>query len=242
LIVPRLTTPRLVAILTTLICLSATTLVVVAPGTTACLLIDLAGFDALPDGTRVKRTTSPVAQASIIGLQTRARARIEQTFGTPRANPIVAVFDDAKSLWPLGLNTYGSPHFIGSRACVFIGPNGQNVDVVAHELMHVELWDRVGVWKRATTIPTWLDEGVAMQVDHRPEYSLPVNPTMITSSVRNLGSPRQFNRGTDAQLTEHYAFAKSEVAAWLLTANPMTLYSRLDRIRTGTPFQTALTN
>ena len=30
--------------------------------------------------------------------------------------------------------------------CIFIGPKGRNADVVAHELVHAEVFERVSLW------------------------------------------------------------------------------------------------
>jgi hypothetical protein len=219
--------------------LGAVTLAVANPGVTACLIIDLAPFDTLADGTRIERGSTHAELADSAELVSQGRARIEKTFGTPRADPIIVVFHSPKAFWPLRLNSYGSTQFVGPRACVLIGPGGQNVDVTAHELLLVELWHRVGAWRRFF-IPTWFDEGVAMQVDHRPAYTLPVAPENGTASVRGLNSPAQFYRGDDAQLTRNYAFAKAEVAVWLARVGVDQLYPTLERIQAGQSVDDAL--
>jgi hypothetical protein len=145
---------------------------------------------------------------------------------------------DSKVFWPLHFNDYASSHFIGSRACIVVGPKGRNVDVVAHELMHAELFERVGYWHRFTEIPAWFDEGVAMQVDFRPRYSVPEQKGSLggTGFVRDLKSYRQFFRGDGEQLTQHYAAAKAEVARWLTNVGRHELYERFERIRAGEGF------
>ena len=119
-------------------------------------------------------------------LYLESRSRIQTTFGTPQAKPILIFLDDSNSFWSLKLNEYGSTHFIGSKICVMIGTKGRNIDIVAHELMHAEIADRLGYWHRLTKLPIWFDEGLAMQVDFRPHYNLRNGTDSKSASVRKL--------------------------------------------------------
>ncbi len=212
------------------------------PSDLACLFLKSATLDKLPDGALVDPGISDAERATFPELQWQAKARIEKIFGAPRVLPIVVFFKDSKIFWPLKINSYGSAGSAINHHCVFMGPQGLNVDVVAHELMHQELQERVGSWRMFTEVPVWFNEGIAMQVDFRPQYSLApeaANPGDI-GKVRTLKSVRQFNQGNDAQLTQHYAFAKAEVAQWLSQVGQRDLYPRLERIRAGEPFHTVV--
>ena len=183
-------------------------------------------------------------RAIFLELQSQASVRIEKTFGLANSRPIVAFFSSSKTFWPLKLNDFGSAPSIGNYGCVMIGPKGQNVDVVAHELMHQELHDRVGSWRMLTEVPVWFNEGVAMQLDFRPRYSLAEKPGHApdTSGVRELKLAHQFNHGNGEQVTQHYAFAKAEIARWLSNVGHDGLYRSLERIRAGERFDDVLAN
>lgn len=211
------------------------------PAETACALAGFAGMETLPNGTLVGQSSSVAERATFIELQSQAGERIKQTFGAPRARPLVVV-RDSRTFWPLKLNDYASAAFVGSRACVLIGPQGQNVDVVAHELMHAELGHRVGHWRRSFDVPAWFDEGIAMQVDLRARYnwSNQQGNSNDHGYVRQLKSQGQFNDADDRQLTRNYAAAKAEVARWLTTIDRSELYHRLERIRVGDDFDAVL--
>jgi len=167
-------------------------------------------------------------------LLQKAQSRIESTFGSLRSQPTVYFFDQKKHFWPLKLNQFGSTSFLGYKTCVAIGPQGQNVDVVAHELMHAEIAERVGFWNRATKIPVWFDEGLAMQVDFRKRYDLqaPIN----TKYVTELFSGKEFFVADSIDLTRNYAAAKSEVNAWLLRNNSKHAYESLSKLKHGASF------
>ncbi len=49
---------------------------------------------------------------------------------------------------------------------IVVGPSGINIDVLAHELSHVEIVARVGYWQWRR-ISNRFDEGLAVQADYR---------------------------------------------------------------------------
>jgi hypothetical protein len=215
----------LVAVLT-FILTSATAFSFALPGPSACLLIGSAKLYKLSDGSLVA-SESEVDQQRYINLTKDARARIESTFGAVESKPILVFFDQPDGFGPFRMNAYGSTQFIGSRACVMVGPKGQNVDVVAHELMHAEIHYRMGYLKRFLQLPTWFDEGVAMQVDYRPQYSLLLQDSQNAAYVRGLTTYSTFFKGDNQALTRNYSSAKHEVASWLSKVGSVYLYSRL---------------
>lgn len=178
--------------------------------------------------------------ASLVQLLSESKNRIQNTFGTPQAKPLVVFFNDPKTFWPFKLNEYGSTQFIGTKVCVFVGPKGQNADVVAHELMHAEIASRVGYWNRLTKLPTWFDEGLAMQVDFRPRYKLRNGNDARNANVKKLWSGREFFVSDDNVLTNNYASAKAEVALWIAAVGHKSVYSQLKRLRDGEAFDAVI--
>lgn len=167
-------------------------------------------------------------------LLRNAKIRIQSKFGTPRSQPVVYFFDREKAHWPLQLNQFGSTSFLGYRTCVGIGPHGQNIDVVAHELMHAEIAYRAGFWGRLTQVPVWFDEGLAMQVDYRKRYDL--RETVDTAFITKPGAASEFFVADTDALTRHYAAAKSEVSDWLSREPRKNVYAFLTQIRQGASF------
>ena len=64
---------------------------VAAPQSVACALVHVSGLQTLADGTLVEPGEPPQAQAEFTSLLAGARERIGQTFGPPRARPIVVL-------------------------------------------------------------------------------------------------------------------------------------------------------
>jgi len=167
-------------------------------------------------------------------LLQKARTRIESTFGAIRSRPQIYFFDQQGKYSPLKLNSYGSTSFLGYKTCIAIGPDGQNINVIAHELMHAEIEERAGFWGRLTRIPVWFDEGLAMQVDYRDRYNL--KPNENTEYVTKLNSSRQFFESDSIALTRNYAAAKSEVRSWLSRNTRIGIYENLSKIKRGASF------
>jgi hypothetical protein len=211
------------------------------PRAVACALMPLAPLDTLEDGSFVPPSMSVSARARAIQLRREALARISDRFGQPYSRPWVIYLDDSRDLAPFQFDPYAGTEFLGSRACVVIGPLGRSTDVVADELVHAELQWRVGFWGRLTKIPTWFDEGLAMQVDDRPNYDLP-NATQAEEMdlARSLDTRSKFFAGSDEQLTHHYALAKAEVTQWVARVGSSKVYQRLERIKQGDSFDAIL--
>jgi hypothetical protein len=225
---------RIIVSIAAIITLGTATLAFAFPGTTACALIEFSGLETLPDGTRIQTSSTNAERQAILEIQTQAKTRIENMFGAPGAKPLVVFLNNPATIFTFKSNGYGSTVFVGPRACVILGPQGTNVDVVAHELLHAELSERVGPWRRFSEIPAWFDEGLAMQVDFRSRYdsSQVVDATEL-ASLRTLRSADQFNAGNDEEITRHYARSKKAVAQWLEKIGRSNLYARLERIRNG---------
>ncbi|MGI9323798.1 MAG: hypothetical protein ACR2PZ_01160 [Pseudomonadales bacterium] len=164
-----------------------------------------------------------------------ARARVELLFGEVRSKPIVACLNRPV----LGLNvSHGQTSFAPwVPAVVLLGPEGQNMDVAAHEWMHAELSARVGVLTRTYGVPTWFDEGLAMQVDMREEYGdgalqslLGRDPPTARKPLRKLAqisTPRAFFDSDILRGRLHYAFARCVIGHWLGSEGGLGLLNSL---------------
>jgi hypothetical protein len=189
--------------------LGVTGFAVANPGVAVCVASGILPLTRLDDGTLVESGSLDADwPAAVQRLLASGKGRIGKIFGEPQSTPIIVFFNSSTSFWPFRLNDHGSTHVIGTRTCVLIGPNGQNVDVVAHELMHTEVADRIGVLAKFTDLPTWFDEGLAMQVDFRPEYDIAGGTNFETKPVRALVSVNAFFVPHSKQLTNNYASTK----------------------------------
>lgn len=99
----------------------------------------------------------------------------------------------------------------------------------------------MGYLKRFLQLPTWFDEGVAMQVDYRARYSLSPEDSQTADYVRDLTTFSSFFKGDEQGVVRNYASAKQVVASWLSKVGTTSLYARLQRLKNGESFDEIVT-
>ena len=155
-------------------------------------------------------------------LVQQARRRVDAFFGDTASSPLLACLATPV----LGLDVpYGSARFAPWLPTVIVlGPDGLNVDVMAHEWAHAELAARTSALLRTYKVPTWFDEGLAMQLDERSAYSRTrlsgfaaegrFDALVQARSLSAIAKPSGFFV-SGPQGAAHYALAKCVVATWL---------------------------
>ena len=216
------------------------TLVAARRDAIACGFAESAGLEQIGPSILADEHSNSQQRAELVDLLEGSRQRIADIYGLPKANPLVISIRSRMADFWFGSNEYGSTIFAFNRACVVIGPKGHNLDVVSHELVHAEIFERVGAVRRFLYLPTWFDEGAAMQADKRDAYEMRNFAGKAAPEVTSLTYGWQFFKGPDETLKFHYALAKQEVAQWLSEAGGgKALYPMLDEIRRGSKFQKA---
>ena len=222
----------------TLLIVTPTAVAVAQPQAAACVLINYRGLDEVATGILASSDVTMGQRLEFVRLHEAAKLRIANTFGAARASPVTVIgsTEALRQLFP-GASSYASTIFVPYRSCVIVGPEGHDVDILAHEQLHAEIHHRVGHWYRLTQIPTWFDEGLAMQVDFRERYLWSLQSGDVDrGTVKQWRSRPQFFSGDDEELTRHYAMAKEEVRQWLQRLGRENLYRFLERIRRGDEF------
>jgi len=143
-------------------------------------------------------------------LVSHAQHSVADLFGSTKSSPIIRCVSGPS----LGLTVdYGSTNFAPALPPVIIvGPQGQNPDVVAHEWAHAEIFERLSFMAREFWLPTWVDEGLAMQVDHRDPYNveslrvLHGRDDLTRPSIASMKASGFFIAGDQGRY--HYAYAK----------------------------------
>jgi len=191
----------------------------------------------------------PWTQAAIAGsisgakcpetISERARSKLATLYPDTVASPVFVCLTEPS----MGVNiSHGTTHFAPFlSSIVVLGPKGQNDNVAAHEFAHAELAQRTSVLLRTYRIPTWFDEGLAMQFDHRPDYSNAALKQYLGANtgralrLRDLRQPKQFyQKGAGGKA--HYAFAKCVVGAWLNAKGRRQLQTLIAGVGWQTPF------
>jgi len=165
---------------------------------------------------------------------TEAKNRVARTYGQLSSSPIVIISSNSNRSERFGvkLPVPGATHTLPWGQYIPLNDEGNNVDVLAHELAHAETAHRAGYLTWTFYLPIWFTEGVAMQVDYRERY----NASGIEfPSVTTLTTGSEFHSG---DITLNYTAAKYELAGWLKENHNKGLYTFLAKIRSGEDFTT----
>lgn len=190
------------------------------PQQTRSILIDFSDFKK--EGRLYFNSNTPESKIdSVQSLIELASQRVTTFFGKKTCDPVF-IYCNTES----DFTKYGSPFpvpaltHIKLGAHIVISNQGVDVDIIAHEMAHAEFYERIGFYNWTFKIPSWFDEGLAMQNDYRDYYS---EDTLKARSdnyqhmpdVKKLQSGKQFNEtGTREQVMLNYMAARHEVKLW----------------------------
>ena len=117
------------------------------------------------------------------------------------------------------------------------------LDILAHEITHAELHTRLST-EAQKGIPTWFDEGLAMQNDYRERYSevqwaLQTNNGENAVALENMDTPSEFYAGETEDRRFRYLNAKHELDVWMTSHGQKGLLKLLEKLNDGADFNTA---
>ena len=204
-----------------------------------------ASFEKISDNVYVNRNCAG-SRDEIISFIDEAKSRVALFFGslTCRDHTVIIICDDDKLLAKLGGDhDTQTVLFPAKKSYISVSTEYLNVDVLAHELTHAELKERLSD-KALRKIPTWFDEGIALQNDYREQYE-PAAWAEQTNNGRNIVAPEdmdtaaEFYSGTTEDRRFRYLNAKHDVAEWLKIHGPQGFMDLIDRLNSGEDFSAA---
>ena len=212
------------------------------PEMTHSLLVPWSDFHELEPNIYVA-PDMPIAQREqIIFIIEQGRNDVTAFFGNYTANPVIIAGHTIESVHPYGISNKPKAlaHKMPLGTWIVLGPNGLNRDVVAHELAHAELHNRLTL---SADVPTWFGEGLAAQLDHRPEIG-EENWRRLTHNGQHVPSREQlFKTWTDEWGWEvHYGTARYEVQRWLTIVKQKGLFELITALNSGAAFEATYIN
>ena len=204
-----------------------------------------ASFEKISDNVYVNRDYSG-SRDEIISFIDEAKSRVALFFGslTCRDHTVIIICDDDKLLAKLGGDhDTQTVLFPAKKSYISVSTEYLNVDVLAHELTHAELKERLSE-KALRKIPTWFDEGIALQNDYREQYE-PAAWAEQTNNGKNIAAHEdmdtaaEFYSGTKEDRRFRYLNAKHDVAEWLKTHGLQGFMDLIDRLNSGEDFDAA---
>ena len=214
---------------------------IVLPQQTNCHLIGFQNFKK--DGNLYYRKGTPkdLVKQLKLGIS-QAEKRIISFWGKKKSYPTFIYCNNSEDYKKFG-SYYESPAcaHMEISSYIVINKNGVNLDIIAHELNHTELYSRIGHFKKELEIPAWFDEGLAMQVDLRKSYSTDTlkqlsNNFVNLPAIKEMRTYTSFSSGTNKEVHLNYATAKYEVKNWLKYNN---LRNFIKNIEDGMSFNEA---
>ena len=185
-------------------------------------------------------------QQELLEMIEQAKDRVRTFFGDVRFQDetIFIICDDEKLTRKLG-EDHGTVifYFPSETHYICISDEYLELDILAHEITHAELHTRLSA-EAQKAIPTWFDEGIALQNDYREKYS-EAQWTQQTDNGKNavaledMDTPAEFYAGEAEDRRFRYLNAKHELDVWMTSHGQQGLLELLDRLNGGADFTTA---
>ena len=213
----------------------------VFPQETRCILIDFYDFEK--DGNLYFRTEVDAATIADLKQQiAKANVRVEGFWDEKTVTPkfIYCQNDEDYKKFGVPFMTPACAHMkLGSY--VVISNKGNDINILAHEISHTVLFNKIGFFNRLRKIPAWFDEGLAMQVDFRNYYSIDSLKKKSDNfknlpDVKQLITYSQFGTGNRERVMLNYSTAKYVVNEWY---SKEKLEGFIQKINEGKSFEQA---
>ncbi|TAE74259.1 MAG: hypothetical protein EAZ85_05015 [Bacteroidetes bacterium] len=227
----------------------------VSPAWIKCYWIKQSNFIHIEEKTYISpfipKKLVPIIQQKI----KEANQRLINFWGNKNAKPILIFCANEQEFIYFGSPKNNIPaltHMTAIGAFIVIQLDGISVDILAHELNHAELLERLGWFIKSREIPTWFDEGLALQLDYRypfstfeekppsvEDYQQECKKYTITYSIKTKNTPQKFyEQGSFTHI--NYLFAGSEIRNWLYKNKERKgLLNFIEKLKKGQKFEKA---
>jgi hypothetical protein len=121
---------------------------------------------------------------------------------------------------------------------IVLGKEGFDLDVISHELCHSFFWSQLGTLNQRK-IPTWFDEGIAMQLDDRPFMKDSIlEKSYVTNydQLKSIATPDQFYKGGWPLMKKNYIVARIEIKQFLSSCGMEGIRQLIENLNKGDDF------
>lgn len=193
------------------------------------------GFEKISDNIYVNQDM-PSAQRNEVAVHIRDSAgAVESFFEGLTVHPMIFACSSEQCYQSLGGKTARAAAF-GATA-IRLSPRGLSDAIAKHELTHIELHARLGMWTTMRRLPAWFDEGLAVLVSQDPRYVGPQSPTgMSGTNIREITSLRQWNILARDEGQRAYSAAYQEVKTWYDKEGHAGLINLIAQLKQGDSF------
>lgn len=198
------------------------------------------GFEREASGAYIEQSASPTDRTEISIILDEARQRVSGFYGSLRSNPRILICVTPSCYQRI--DGGGSKGMAIMTFALFLSPHGTTPVIASHELSHIELHARLGLWQTwRRAAPQWFDEGVAVAVSGDPRYLAPVSAT--DRCLVAPDGPMPAGRSAwieNADIGNFYAKAACLIVRWMAQHDGSTSVVHLaDQLAHGVPFAVA---
>ena len=193
-------------------------------------------FTEIADHVYINRNNAWDHQ-EILALVEQAKGRVGAFFGDLRFldETIIIICDDKQLIQKLGADhATVTISFPSEKHYICVSDEYLELDILAHEITHAELYARLTA-KAQGKIPTWFDEGLALQNDYRERYSEEQwaaqtgNGTNVIA-LEDMDTPSEFYAGEVEDRRFRYLNAKHELDVWIAAHGQQGLLELIENL------------
>lgn len=203
------------------------------PATAAIACPRCLDFENTAGRIYIERGASTSDRANVETAIAAGEDRVAAFYGARRSNPIILVCVSDACYRRLGGG--GSRGQAYGTTALILSPRGISTVIAAHELSHIELHTRLGLWRTIRhAVPPWFDEGLAVVVsDDRRYLMAPGSPDRCIIADDGATPPADVDR--------FYAIAGCRVSRWMAAHgdNAAALLALIGKVAGGVPFAAA---
>jgi hypothetical protein len=213
----------------------------VFPQETRCIFVSFSNFEH-KQNVYYSKTTTLAQLENLFQLQKVAENKVKGFWKENALINYTLIYCNSEKEY----DKYGNPKTPATTqrklgAYVVLSNDGVGEQIIAHEITHTILYNNIGWYKAIYKIPTWFEEGLAMQVDDREKYSIDslqtkINNGFVLPDVSTISTGEQFYTGDDDVITLHYLTAKHIMYGWLQTHS---LKKFINAMKSGVDFKNA---
>ncbi|MEO6489659.1 MAG: hypothetical protein ABIO04_06935 [Ferruginibacter sp.] len=210
----------------------------VFPQETRCILIRFADLDK-QQNIYFRKGTAVEKISRLQHLRSAAETRVKEFWNNECPLNYTIIYCNSEAEF----NKYGvagapAATQLKLGAYVVLQERSLDPDIIAHEIAHTVLYNTIGWYRTKFKIPTWFDEGLAMQVDDRSYYSI---DTLLEIRKGGLSLPdvtqmENHGRFFSGDIMLNFSTAKFTVHEWHRTH---LLETFIEAINNGDSFKEA---
>lgn len=223
-----------------------------------CELVPYSSFHKLSDNIYVSPHIPTEHYFRIKLMLHVADRRISRFWGEKKGNARIIICSQAREYEKYCHSRDGAGCSLGTiygNSFIVLSYQDMTTDVAAHEMCHIELFERLG-WKSTTfDIPQWFNEGLSMMLDHRfvratdsisryeqylKAWQLRTVPPARRLTLTEISSLKGFFDGDERHVALAYLTAATEVSFWMKNVGRQGLAQFLKKIESGAGFEAYL--